>query len=259
MLEDILSKFGLSTKEAKIYIALLELGATPVSDLAKKAGIKRSTTYVLLGSLMNRGLVSITDRNSVRLYNPAPPERLVHYLEEASRKYSQLIGVAKSILPELKSVYTGVGPKPKVQFFEGYEGIETAYEDTLSATEEIRAYASINNMHAALPHYFPEYYKRRAAKNIKIRAIFPDTPESRERMKYNEIEKRDALLVPSTEYSLSPEINIYDNKIVFMSLVEKFSLFIESKELADAFKKAFELSWLAAKQLNTVSKDAPSK
>jgi sugar-specific transcriptional regulator TrmB len=250
MLENVLSKFGLSTKEAKIYIALLELGASPVSDLAKKTDIKRSTAYVLLSSLMNRGLVSVTDSNSVRLYNPAPPERLVHYLEESARKYNQLIGVAKSILPELKSVYTGVGPKPKVQFFEGYEGIETAYEETLNATEEIRAYASINDMHAALPHYFPDYYKRRAARNISIRAIFPDTPESRERVKHNKEEKRTAYLVPKDQYSFSPEINIYDNKIVFMSLVEKFSLVIESKELADALKKSFELAWIAAQQMN---------
>lgn len=255
MLLEELKKFGLSTKEARVYLSLLELGTSVVSDVAKAADINRSTTYVLLESLANRGLVSISERRSVRLYTPAPPERLVQYLEESVKRYTALVGVAHNLLPELKSMYVGVGPKPKVQFFEGLEGIKTAYEDTLTSKETIRAYASIENMHKALTDYFPEYYHRRAKKNIKIRAIFPDTPEARERIKHNNDEAREAFLVPREQYAFSPEINIYDNKIVFMSLVEKFSLIIESQELADALKKVFELSWEEAKRLNSKNKN----
>ncbi len=245
-----LIKFGLSYREAKIYLSLLESGSSIVSDIAKKAATNRSTTYVLLESLANRGLVSISEQNKIKWYTPSPPERLVQYLEDSVQKYTSLMGIAHSLLPELKSMYVGVGPKPKVQFFEGLEGIKTAYEDTLTSKETILAYASIENMHSALKNYFPEYYKRRTKKNIKIRAIFPDTPEARERTKFNAEETREAYLVPSEKYGFSPEINIYDNKVVFMSLVEKFSLIIESKELADALKKAFELSWQEAKRLN---------
>src|SRR3989344_1978506 len=245
-----LEKFGLSHKEAKVYISLLELGTSIVSDVAKKAQINRSTAYVLLETLAKNGLVSISERKKVRLYTPAPPERLIQLLEESVKKYTELVGVAHNVLPELKSIYVGVGPKPRVQFFEGAEGIKTAYEDTLTSHETILAYASIENMHAVLPDYFPEYYKRRAGKGIKIRAIFPDTKEARERITFNKEEAREALLVPKQKYSFSPEINIYENKIVFMSLRERFALIIESAELADALKKAFELSWQEAARLN---------
>ena len=250
-----LEKFGLSRKEAKIYVVLLELGPSVVQEIAKKSEINRSTAYVLLGSLVNHGLVSISEKDGVKVYNPAPPERLVQFLEESVKKYTELVGVAHGLLPELKAMYVGVGPKPKVQFFEGLEGIKTAYEDTLTAQETIRAYASIENMHKALPGYFPEYYQRRSKKKIKIRAIFPDTPEARERITHNKDEGREALLVSSDKYDFSPEINLYDNKVVFMSLVEKFSLIIESRELADALKKAFELSWEYAKQLDNNGAD----
>ncbi len=253
MLIEKLEKFGLSTKEAKVYLSLLELGTSVVSDVSKKAQTNRSTAYVLLESLAKHGLVSISERRNVRLYTPAPPERILQLAEEAVRKYTELVGVGYSLLPELKSIYVGSGPKPKVQFFEGAEGIKTAYEDTLTSKETIRAYASIENMHLALPDYFPEYYKRRSSKKIHIRAIFPDTSEARERIKYNKDEDRTALLVPKDLYAFSPEINIYDNKIVFMSLVEKFALVIESSELADALKKSFELSWEGAKKFNQES------
>lgn len=252
MLLEQLEKFGLSRKEASVYLVLLELGHSPVQEIAKKSGINRSTTYVLLNSLSDHGLVSISDKSGLKIYNPAPPERLIQFLEESVKKYTELVGLAHNVLPELKAMYIGVGPKPKVQFFEGLEGIKTAYEDTLTSQETIRAFASIENMHKALPDYFPEYYQRRANKNIKIRAIFPDTAEAKERVKHDKQEVREALLVPSDKYAFSPEINIYDDKVVFMSLIEKFSLIIESQEVADALKKSFELAWQEAKRHNKV-------
>lgn len=250
IIEDLI-KFGFSYKEAKVYLTLLELGTSVASDIAKKTGTNRSTTYILLESLVGKGLVSISEKQGLKMYTPSPPERLIQYLEDSVQKYTSLVGVAHSILPELKSMYVGVGPKPRVQFFEGLEGIKTAYEDTLTAQETIRAYASIENMHDALFDYFPEYYQRRARKNIHIRAIFPDTPKARDRMKHNSKEARESYLVPKETYAFSPEINIYDNKVVFMSLVEKFALIVQSQELADALKKAFELSWEEAKRLHT--------
>jgi sugar-specific transcriptional regulator TrmB len=253
MIETLL-KFGLSYKEAKLYVALLEIGSSVVSDIAKKTDMNRSTTYVLLESLVQRGLISISEKNSIKVYTPSPPDRLVQYLQEHVKKYTELIGVAQSLLPELRSMYTGTGPKPRVQYYEGGEGIKTAYEDTLTSTEPIRAFASINNMHEALPDYFPDYYLRRASKGINIRAIFPDTPEARERIKSNAQENRESMLVPTDRYAFSPEINIYDNKVSFFSWIERFALVVESRELADALKKAFDLSWLGAQHVKTESK-----
>ena len=54
-----LQELGLSEKEARVYLALFELGPSVVSGLAKKAGINRSTTYVILETLAKRGLVSV--------------------------------------------------------------------------------------------------------------------------------------------------------------------------------------------------------
>lgn len=250
MPEEIASKlfdFGFSEKEARVYLSLLETGTSLVTDVAKKAGIKRSTAYVVLESLSKQGLVSITEHKNIRLYSPAPPERLVQNLENKSRHYSELVGTARAILPELKSYYSGTGPKPKVQFFEGTEGIKSVYEDTLNSKEKIRAFASIESMHSTLPGYFPQYYQRRAERDIPIKAIFPDTPEARERVTHNKEEKREAALVPTDMYSFTPEINVYDNKVVFMSLLERFALVVESQEIADALKRVFDLAWIGAK------------
>ena len=77
-MSDILLKqlvnFGLSEKEAKIYLALLELEMATVFEVAKQSGINRSSAYVVLEGLKKKGLVGISDDKKVRRYIAASPE-----------------------------------------------------------------------------------------------------------------------------------------------------------------------------------------
>lgn len=251
---DKLMKLGFTAKEAKIYLALIEVSEASAQILAKSSGLNRSTTYVILDALIQKGLVSSIEKNGVKLFQSTPPEQMLSFLQEKTKQYQDLVGYAHQILPELKAVFKGVGAKPKIQFFEGEEGIKTVYEETLTSTETIRAFASIDDMHNTLPDYFPDYYYRRAGRGIHIRAIFPDTEKTRERIKFNKQESRTAHLIPSKDFAFTPEINVYDNKLIFMSLKERFALVIQSTEIADAMKKIFELAWAEAERLNKKTK-----
>ena len=45
MLERELQEIGLNEKEAKVYLATLELGQSVVQDIAKKAGVNRDNLF----------------------------------------------------------------------------------------------------------------------------------------------------------------------------------------------------------------------
>lgn len=77
-----LQALGLSGKEAKIYLAVLELGEASIVALVKKSGIKRTTAYDVIGSLQEKGLVTLTkNKKSVR-YLAEDPRVLEHRIEE---------------------------------------------------------------------------------------------------------------------------------------------------------------------------------
>lgn len=130
---EILEKLGLSNKEARLYLSLLELGPAVVSDIAKKAHMNRSTAYVVLGFLIKRGFVSISDIKSVRLYTPTSPEHLVRLAKESADKHNELVGITKTLLPKLKSMQNKTEQKPRVQFFDGNEGIKVVQQDIQKA------------------------------------------------------------------------------------------------------------------------------
>ncbi|OGJ41911.1 hypothetical protein A3J23_03525 [Candidatus Peregrinibacteria bacterium RIFCSPLOWO2_02_FULL_48_14] len=242
-----LQGLGLTAKEAALYLASLELGeASPVSTVAKKAGLNRTTAYDLLESLVKRGLVLASDHKGFRTYQAQEPEKLVAYLKEESQKFAHLAEEAKEILPELNSHYRALSDRPKVYFYEGDEGLIRVYEETLTSSEEILAYASDQSNQEAIPWYFPKYYKRRAEKKIPIRALFPDSPKDRERHSLDGEELRTSRLVPKSKLDFTPEINFFDNKIMIADWKGKLGIIIESKEIAKVFKQTFELAWEAA-------------
>lgn len=245
----LLEKFGLSKKEAQIYVALLELGPSSVAEVSKRSKVSRTNVYHILNSLTNTGLVSLApaDDSTKMVFSAENPSRILQMLRNERDKYERLYSEAESLVPELQSIYDKKDGKLKVRFFEGVEGVISAYEDTLTAKTEILASASVEYQHSFFPGYFPAYYHRRTKKGISVRCILADSEDSRRIQKLDETHIRKTLIVPS-KFKISPEINIYDNKVAIMSLKEKFSAIIESQEVAEAFKKLFELAYERAEE-----------
>ncbi len=241
---ELLKKFGLPEKEAQIYLALLELGPSLVSEVAKRSKVSRTNVYHLLNALLSRGLVISTpvESSSKMIFSAENPSRILQMLQNERDKFERLYKEAQKVMPEFESIYNKKDGKLKIRFFEGVEGVITAYEDTLTSETEILAYASVEHQHSFFPGYFPAYYTRRAKKGIPVRCFLADSDETRRVKKSDEAHLRQTCIVPK-KFEISPEINIYDNKIAILSLKEKFGAIIESKEVAEAFRKMFELAY----------------
>ncbi|MFA5937306.1 MAG: helix-turn-helix domain-containing protein [Candidatus Paceibacterota bacterium] len=251
-IEMVLEKAGFSDKEVAIYLALLKLGHGTVSEITRGANISRTYGYPILDSLSARGLASISGKEPKQEYFAESPNKLFKYLENEFELQKKLLGQVKELLPEL-IVLHNVEDRPKIRFYEGTEGIKEVYENTLTSKGEVMGFATYEELHKAMPHYFPDYYLRRAKKGIFGRGIITDTPEGRVRNKFNDKEAREIRFVPK-EYYFYPEIDIYDNKVMIASWREKLGIIIESDEIADALKKIFKLAWIGAEKLDEKEK-----
>jgi len=249
-----LQKFGLSEKESRVYLALMEAGSAPVSDIAAKAKINRTTAYDILENLIAYGLVSYVGDERTKHFVAENPELLISYLEKKSKAFKQRAEEAKEMLPELKGAYNLIPHKPKVKYYEGDDGIIAMYEDSLTSKTEILSWLDIKVTLDFSYEYFQNYYKRRTEKGIHIKAIVNDDPISRP---YADTEKdflREMRIIPREMMVGTPECYIYDDKVSFMSVKERFGVMIESKDIADAHRKLYALAWGRATELNTATK-----
>ena len=101
---------GLTSKEAAVYVAALELGKSTIKPLAAQAGQKRTSLYYFINHLVELGLIEKTMQNHKTFYVARPPEELVNLQK---RRLNQL----KQALPEFASLYNTSTKKTSHQLF----------------------------------------------------------------------------------------------------------------------------------------------
>src|SRR6185436_5706207 len=99
-----LKKLGLKDKEAAVYLSCLQLGPSPVQPIARKAKVVRATTYVVLESLMNRGLITKYKEGKKTLFSAEPPRQLMRLLEKEREDIQEKQRELEHILPELQVI-----------------------------------------------------------------------------------------------------------------------------------------------------------
>lgn len=241
-----LLKLGFTDEEAKVYLSVLELGGGPVSIIAKKADLHRVSCYHTLDNLVEKKILTKFDRNGIRHYVPEKVEKLQEITEEK-------VNIAKFLMPELKSIISSSGFKPKVRFYEGQDGVERVFEESLSAKSEILGYSNLQNVITYIPDFFKIYSRKRFEKKIKSRYLSPNTLESVDEIKEflpinydrNLIE---ILLVNKAQFLFDNEILIFNNIVGIVSLnpTERLGLIVESPSLSKTMKAVFDLAWLGA-------------
>src|SRR3989344_7662578 len=134
---------GFSEKEVLVYIALLELGKGTVTQISRKAGINRPTGYHVLAKLELKELVRVSGKEPKQEYVAESPDQIEKLLAKKIESDQAFIKEARKIIPELKSMHN-IFDRPKILFYEGRDGLEKVYEDTLTSHEPIRAYATVD-------------------------------------------------------------------------------------------------------------------
>ncbi|PIP60780.1 hypothetical protein COX00_01355 [Candidatus Uhrbacteria bacterium CG22_combo_CG10-13_8_21_14_all_47_17] len=126
MIDDLkhaLGELGLAPKETEVYLAMLELGPASVQDIGKRAGVNRSTTYVMLEGLKKHGLISTFEKGKKILFTGEAPERLQQIIADQYRKIRQKDHVLEQALPQLMAIYKTSKEKPRVRFFDGINAL----------------------------------------------------------------------------------------------------------------------------------------
>jgi len=249
MLSNLLKSFRLTSKETKIFMKVLELGAQPASNIARMCEMPRNTVRSILDGLVKKGLMVKTRRANTQYYATEKKENLIRAIKHKKMRMEEEMDSQIELLEaygdELSTRHWAKS-RPRITFYEGIAGLEKVYEDTLTSKTGLKSWASCADMFEAMPEYFQTYFKRRAKNGIPMRSIHPDEPNGRELVKNDVAELRESALVPMDKFYWTPEIQMYNNKINIVSWKEKLGIIIESEEIADAFRTIFDMSFEAA-------------
>jgi sugar-specific transcriptional regulator TrmB len=248
-LEETLVKAGLDQKEAKVYLALLDLGNEKVHAIAKKAEIKRPTAYVVLEQLYAKNFVIKTYHNKKAFYSAEKPDILIRALME-----KQLL--LEQALPLLQARMTTSKIKPKIRIYEGRQGIEQVYDEMMRAAV-VNLFGSRKDLtEEAFGNLENKLKNIIKSKNIYVRDLQTDDPKDLDFAYAAQGQNYEARIVPK-ELGLYIDGGIYDDNVAILSIKkELFAVVIESKEVADTFRSLFELAWKMSIPLEQFKKPA---
>ncbi len=246
-----LIKMGYSEKEAKIYLASLELGQATVQEIAKKAGVNRPTAYFVIEGLIKDGLLSSFHKAKKQYFTAAEPARLLDILEREKDNIQEKNQTLIKLLPELQSLYKK-GGKPVVRYYEGKEGIATMVREFLEAAKGtvrmVYSYDSVSKLFEKLER--ERWQNTRLKKNVKTKVLYTRKEGELESTPLSERRK-----IPYEKFPVACDIAIYNDKIRMASLKERLSgIIIEDKELAEAMKAIFEMAWETTEKHDTKKK-----
>jgi sugar-specific transcriptional regulator TrmB len=238
-----LLKIGLTEGEAKVYLALSELGSSTVGPIVKKAGVAYSNIYDILHRLIEKGIVSFIIKNKTKYFQAASPSNLVQYLDKKQEKIIQDKELLKKILPDIEKLQE-IKSKQEAEVFIGKKGLRTAYEKLCkdaSKHDEILFFYIHDEKYAEESNLF---YNSAVdlVSGTKNRGICNADYENSWFAK-----KSKHLNMRFSKLPLPGNIDIINDKILLVSWGENiFSVLIHSKSLADNLRNYFNEMWLKA-------------
>lgn len=253
MLETKLCQIGFSDSESLVYLELLKLGPQPVSVVAKRAGLNRSSTYAVLRSLESKGVVSSFKSGNISCFSANDPNSIIGYLDRKCRVFDYQRSQMLAAIPEFRSVVRNYEfDSPQVRFLEGIEGVKQVLFEGLNAENLFRTYFSMNMLSELGVRDFMMNFKERCIerRNVEMRVIVPNSAEARDFFGNNFGKHCDLAQILYVEECVSDhifgnEMNIYDDKVAILYLEKgaEYAVVIESREIAAMHKAIFDMAW----------------
>lgn len=245
-LQQSLARLGLKDKEILVFLSLVELGPQPASVVAKRTGLNRATSYMVLDGLAAKSLVSRVERADIQTYAAISPEEILEIIRSRKRELETQEVEFKDIIPQLHGMMSQYVTRPKVRHYEGIHGVKTVMDETLNSSEPILTYTSIDAWERSpLRDYIHDYCQKRSfERKVPLKCLAYNTPLARQHF-----ELPHALLevhfIPEEVGFEWSNIDVFEHKIVMVSLAPGniCGIIIESQELASMHKSLFELAW----------------
>ncbi|MBD3331102.1 hypothetical protein GF354_06300 [Candidatus Peregrinibacteria bacterium] len=240
MYKEILTQNGFTSKEAKVYLSVLEIGEATMSMIARKTKLARPTVYDIVYDLQKKGVLFINQKKGLKYVSALAPRILIDRFKHAFTK-------AESILPDLLELAYKSPLKPRIKFYEGIEGLKEILKEFSYSREDTYLFTDYKTMPPELNQYIhdeiiPERIKQKSFAHLVV-------PNNEINLKIQSLDKktfREHRLVNFPMQNMNPlEILLFENKIAFLSYNkdEMFGLLIDSPSIYKTLKNIFLLIW----------------
>lgn len=226
---------GFNKNEAKVYLALLNTGASQAGKISKESQINRTTIYDTLERLIEKGLVTFVVEANKKVFSPVSPRQILDRLKQTEKSFQE-------ILPELSTTFEESKDREESSLFKGRKGIRSILQDILNCKEYV-AFGSSGKFLEVMKHDFELFQKQKRISNIKARVILSESSRNTEQVRSAYARFK---YIPN-QFSSPTTTFVYSQKTAIIIWGDTpIATLISSKEVANSYKRYFDLLWKKA-------------
>lgn len=253
-----LELLGLSEKEIKIFIALLEESNLTAYQIYKVLGFQRTSVYPLLEKLLQKGLILEKTEGNKKIYSTIDPESLKELVDSKVTSLNQFKKEIPDIIRQIKNQPNHKLIQKYVVYY-GEKGILTIFEEIARFKGEVYAMGSLEGVSDfAGEKYYEQFYNKTRRKNLGVDYMISDWTK----MTVNLFFKESGMFTKRRWLPAEIEIEgcyiIFGNKLVVSKYEPEIITFvIEDKGLVELFKLAYFSLWKELEGKNIPSQPTP--
>lgn len=247
MMDDLkngLKEMGFSDKESDVYLSMLELGPAAVQDISKKAGVNRSTTYVMIEALKRRGLVSSYEKGKKQFFLAESPHSLKLLLQDEMADLKARQARLDAALPRLEAIYKTQDDKPSVRFFEGEQGLMQIRREIVDSKMPSWEFYSVDEALTEMTRIGHEE-RVRGTKKLTGRALFTVKPGFE--VPYFDRDGVEIRTLPYDQFPFSGDLVLSGSRVYIFSMKSiGLTIVIENDEMTEIVRTLYEAAWSCA-------------
>ena len=253
-----LVKFGLSEKQAEVYLLLLQQRELRIQEIVALAKIPRSSVYEHLRILENKGLIERVIGEKFIRVRAYPLDSIRHNLEEKVENLQKLTG-------ELGDLEASIAKLPAVQglnavtirYYKGVSGARQLFWNSLKTTDTVYVISSFGRSQFVGKKFYTDFVSESLKREIKEKVITNPTERALSLIKRDKetplarTDGSNVRTVSEKQVCINGDTFMYDNIYAHLYFdAEEINGFeIESQHFAETQRSIFESLWQTAKQL----------
>jgi len=244
-----LTTLGLTKSEARAYLAVVKLGPSRTTEIAREASLQRTEIYRLMSRLVSMGLVEETLDKPLRYRASNPEINIPSLADRTVKQVGRAAAAAGRIVAKLTLTRSTARPpaETEVRVITGRRNLESQFLDALKSVEkEVWMMAAPEHLVQAKRSTITAFLSTISSKHVKARLIteLDDRTIGLLRRQLRFVEIRHCEDVPSHLYG-------FDDRAVGVGLTTAMArnagrmseVLVTHPECVEVFRRFFEAFW----------------
>ena len=241
-----LISLGLTQGEAKVYLAMIQVGPSKVGKIVEMAGVSQSKIYNVLDRLILKGLASYNIRDNFKYFQSLEPSRLHEFIVKKENEVRrQKEGITQIINDLSKNI--NAAKRSTSEIFVGERSLRSAYLTLLSDSKNgdiLRYFYPYSYAHENASPFYSRFYKYQKSKGLVERGIV--NSDFKNSQHFKEIPKD--VKLRHVNFPLPGTIDIFADKLLIIDWKTITGILITSSEIAGIFVDYFDSIWKIAQR-----------